>query len=86
MAVNHQDDLAAELICNFFASTTENGVQDKKSLQACYTYFDKMLTKKHVKRPILLITDGQSSQFSVDAMSFLFSKETLGLFLGPPDI
>ena len=71
-------------IPNLFVSTTENGVQDKKSLEAAYKYFDKCVEKKGVERPILMVTDGHSSRFHHPSLTFLFGKK-LEMFLGRPD-
>ena len=71
-------------INNLFLSTTENGVQDRKSLQAAYKTFDNIIVQKGVQKTVLVVTDGHSSRFCPESMTYLFSND-LGLFLGPPD-
>ena len=71
-------------IPNLIVSMTENGVQDKNSLEAAYSYFNKCVEKRGVKKPILITSDGHSSIFSHPSLSFLFSNG-LEMFLGPPE-
>ena len=71
-------------IKNLLVSTTENSVQDKRSLEAAYHYFDELITKKGVQKPVLLVSDGHSSRFIPQSLTYLFSNQ-LELFLGPPD-
>ena len=71
-------------IPNFVVSQTENGVQDKNSLEAVYRYFNKCVEERDVKKPILITSDGHSARFSHPSLILLFSNR-LEMFLGPSD-
>ena len=57
---------------------------DRKSLQAAYKTFDNIVVQKGVQKTVLVVTDGHSSRFCPESMTYLFSND-LGLFPGPPD-
>ena len=75
---------AVENISNLLISVTEKGSQDANSLMACYKLFDQYLNENNVTRPVVLLSDGHSSRFSFEGLSFLKTKE-IYLFLSPPD-
>lgn len=51
---------AAKNIDGLFISTTENGVQDHKSLLAVYKHLDTVITKRGIEKPVLLLSDGHT--------------------------
>ena len=73
-----------EKIPHLLVSTTDNGVQTSKSLLAAYKLFDKYLEEESVDRLVVLVSDGHSSRFDCDILSFLKEKG-IRLFLSPPD-
>ena len=75
---------AVEKIDNLFISTTENGVQDHKSLLSTYKFLDKILEKKEVKKPVVLLSDGHSSRLDFDVLTYL-REQQIYLFISPPD-
>ena len=75
--------IAVEKIPNLLISTTERGSQDHKSLLAFYEAFDVYLTEKIIIRPVVVLSDGHSSRFDFDLLTFLQNKE-IRLFLSPP--
>ena len=75
---------SVESILNLFISATENGIQDCKSMFETYKYLDKVVEKKQIQRPIVVLSDGHSSRFSCDTFSFMFQK-LLKMFVGRPD-
>lgn len=75
---------AVEKISELLISVTDKGSQDANSLMACYKLFDQYLDENNVTRPVVLLSDGHSSRFSFDGLSFLKSKG-IYLFLSPPD-
>ena len=81
---NMVPDGVCEKIKHLLISTTENGVQTAKSLLEAYKLFDKYLTERGVERPVVVISDGHSSRFDYDLLSFLDNAKIL-LFLSPPD-
>ena len=54
------------------------------SLLDAYTYFDEIITTKAVEKPVCVLSDGHSSRFNVDVMSFMADKSNQ-LFIGHPD-
>ena len=74
-----------EKIPNLLISTTENGVQNSSSLLAAYKLFDKYLDEEAIPRPVVVVSDGHSSRFDYDVLSFL-QKKQIRLFLSPPDM
>ena len=75
---------AVDNIENLLISTTEKGSQDHKSLRDAYKCFDSYLTKKNIQRPVVLLSDGHTSRFDYDVLSFLRDNQ-IRLFLSPPD-
>ena len=73
-----------ENIPNLLISTTENGYQDQGSFFDFLKCFDNYLTEKNITRPVLLLSDGHTSRFNFEALTFAFDKG-IKLFLGPPD-
>ena len=75
---------AAEKIPHLLISTTDNGIQDHKSLLASYTEFNEYLVEAGIEKPIEVLTDGHSSRFDESVLQFL-QQEQIHLFVGPPD-
>lgn len=67
MATEH----AVNKIENLFISTTESGVQDHNSLLPTYKYLKKILKKKEILKPVVILSDGHSSRFDFDNLCFL---------------
>ena len=76
--------VAVEKIPNLLISTTERGSQNHKSLLSFYEAFDVYLTEKNIARPVVVLSDGHSSRFDFDLLTFL-QKKDIRLFLSPPD-
>ena len=75
---------AVERIDNLLISTTENGVQDHKSLLATYKFLNKILEKKQIKKPVVLLSDGHSSRLDFEVLTYLHEQQ-IYLFISPPD-
>lgn len=75
---------AVNKIENLFISTTESGVQDHNSLLPTYKYLKKILKKKEILKPVVILSDGHSSRFDFDNLCFLH-QNAMKLFIGPPD-
>ena len=75
---------AVRKIQHLLVTTSETGVSDHKTLLAAYKEFDQYLTEKNIVRPVILLSDGHSSRFDYEVLSFLQSKN-IRLFLTPPD-
>ena len=75
---------AVENIKHLLISTSENGVQDHKTLLAAYKKFDSYLTEWNVERPVVILSDGHSSRFDLDVLTFLRSKQ-MRLYITWPD-
>lgn len=73
-----------ESVPNLLISTTENGYQEGTSFQKLVKTFDKYLDKEKIKRPVVLLSDGHSSRFNVEALTFLLDKN-IKMFISPPD-
>ena len=78
------DEDICEKIRHLLISVTENGVQTASSLLAAYKEFDEYLTENNVPKPVVLLSDGHSSRFDFEVLSFLREK-LIWLFLSPPD-
>ena len=60
---------AVEKIKNLLISNTENGSQDGRSCLAVYKFFATKVINES-KKPCVILTDGHSSRFNYDVMSF----------------
>jgi len=68
---------AVDNIENLLISTTERGSQDHNSLLDAYKCFDRYLTKNNIQRPIVLLSDGHTSRFDFDVLSFLQANKVV---------
>ena len=68
---------AVENIKHLLISTSENGVQEHKTLLAAYKKFDSYLTEWNVERPGVILSDGNSSRFDQAATRPGQSKPSL---------
>ena len=75
---------AVENIPNLLVSVTESGMQDHKSMLSSYKVLHKCLLKEEVVLPVVTMSDGHSSRYNYDVLSFL-TDQSMKLFLGPPD-
>ena len=66
---------AVESIPNLLISSTENGFQTGKTCHSFYKHFDKHLEEKQIERPVVVLTDGHSSRFDVDVLTFCRQKK-----------
>ena len=71
-------------IDNLLISRTDTDCQDHTSLLSCYKLFDKYLDEKKIERPVVLTSDGHSSQFDYEVFKFCHEKK-IHLFISPPD-
>ena len=71
-------------IDNLLISTTDTGCQVHTSLLSCYKLFDKFLDETQIERPVVLTSDGHSSQFDYEVLKFCHEKK-IRLFISPPD-
>ena len=62
---------AVKNIKNLLISSTENGVQDHKSLLDLYKFLDEILTRNAVQRPVFILSDGHSSRFDCHILKYL---------------
>ena len=77
-------EVAVTKIPNLLVSTADSGTQDHVTLLAAYKQLNKVLTKKNVIRPVVALSDGHSSRFDSEVLSFLRSV-SIFLFIGPSD-
>ena len=75
---------AVDRIPYLLVSTTENGMQDHKSLHASYKVLDKYCKENQVTLPAVVLSDGHSSRYNYDVLKFLHDC-ILKLYVGPPD-
>lgn len=75
---------AVEGIPNLFISTTEKGVQDHNSLLETYKFLETILHEKQAVKPVMIMTDGHTSRFNFNILSYLQDVDN-HMFLGPPD-
>ena len=75
---------AVTAIDNLLVSSTENGFITGKACLEFYKVFDSYLTKKDIKRPVVVLTDGHSSRYDLEVLRFCQEKEILQ-FVSPPD-
>ena len=75
---------AVDKIPNLLISITDHGVQDHKSFLDFYKFFDNKLNECGIERPVVVLTDGNSSRFDPSVLQFCREKE-IHLFVGPPD-
>ena len=70
-------DEAVDKIENLLISTTEHGMgsQTGKSLLRFYQELDKDLTRRQVKRTVVVLTDGHSSRFDLEVLKFCHEKD-----------
>ena len=68
---------------NLFVSTTENGVQNHKSLLQTYKCLNKIL-EKGIKKLVSLLSDRHASQFDFDVANYLYEQQIF-LFISSPD-
>ena len=71
------------ILRTLFVSTTENGVQDHKSLLQTYKFLNKIL-ENGIKKPVLLLSDGHASRLGFDVANYLYEQQIF-LFIFPPD-
>ena len=77
-------EVAVTKIPNLLVSTADSGTKDHVTLLAAYKQFNKVLTKKNVIRPVVVLSDGHSSRFDSEVLTFLRSV-SIFLFIGPSD-
>ena len=75
---------AVEKINNLVVSTTNSDYQDGRTCLASYKMFAKAVKKNKVQKPIVVLTDGDSSRYDADVMQF-YRKEDIPQFMGLPD-
>ena len=75
---------AVEKIPNLLISVTENGYQNGQSCLESCKFFDQVIAKENVVRPIAMLTDGHSSRFDIDVLRFNQEKEMTS-HVSPPD-
>ena len=75
---------AEEKIPNLLISAAEKGVLTHDTFLAAAKEFDDYLEKKGAQRPVILLSDGNSSRLNHEVLSFLLAKE-IQLFVTPPD-
>ena len=75
---------AVEAIPNLILSATANGYQDQKSCLQSYKQFNNYLIKEKIKKPVVMLTDGHSSRFTLPVVKFCQSAE-IYQFVSPPD-
>ncbi|KAK3234332.1 hypothetical protein CYMTET_55413 [Cymbomonas tetramitiformis] len=64
-------------------STQANAFQDNHTLLRALQHLDKQLTQRGVKKPVLWLTDGQSSRFNLNVLDFA-EENGLAEFVYPP--
>ena len=67
--------VAAEKIPHLVVSTTENGIQDHKSLLDSYKEFNNAIVEAGVEKPVVLLSDGHSSRFDESVLKFLADEQ-----------
>lgn len=75
---------AVERIPKLLVSTNDSGSQDHVTLLNAYQMFDTYLNDKNIKRPVVVLSDGHSSRFDSDVLTFLKDKN-IRLFITTPD-
>lgn len=75
---------AVEKIPNLLISTNDSGSQDHSTLLSAYEMFDHYLDENSIQRPVVVLSDGHSSRFDSDVLTFLRNKN-IRLFISPPD-
>ena len=76
---------AAEWIPSFLISTNDSGSQVHSTLLSAYQMFDCCLDQNNIKQPLVFLSDGHSSKFDSDVLTFLWDKN-IRLFITPLDI
>ena len=77
-------ELAVQNIQNLLISTNDSGSQDHTTLLAAYKTFDAYLEESNITRPVVVLSDGHSSRFDLDVLTFLQNKQ-IKLYITPPD-
>ena len=75
---------AVDAIENLLISSTENGFITGKACLKFYELFDKYVTSKNIKRPVVVLTDGHSSRYDLEVLKFCKEKN-IHQFVSPPD-
>ena len=74
----------ATAVENILVKTFDHGMSNHDTFMAACEEFDLYLTEHDIKRPVVLLSDGHSSQFDFDILRYLLSKQ-VWLFISPPD-
>ena len=75
---------AVNKIYHLLVSTTKSSYQTGDSYLASLRMLDEYITEKKIQRPVVLLTDGHSSRFSVEVLTFC-RKRQIHQFVSPPD-
>ena len=70
-------------IPNFLISANDSGSQVHSTLLIAYQMFNYYLDENKIKQPLIILSDGHSSRFGSDVLTFLRGKNRL--FITPPD-
>ena len=73
---------AVERIPDFLISTNDSGSQVHITLLSVYQMFNYYLDENKIKQPLVILSDGHSSRFGSDGLTFLRGKNRL--FITPP--
>ena len=65
---------AVEWIPNLFISINDSGSQDCITLLSAYQMFHHYLDENNIKQPVVVLSDGHSSRFDSDVLTFLKGK------------
>ena len=71
-------------IPNFLISANDSGSQVHSTLLIAYQMFNYYLDENKIKQPLIILSDGHSSRFGSDVLTFLRGKN-IRLFITQPD-
>lgn len=61
---------AVKIIPHLLISTNDSGSHDHTTLLASYKEFNSYLEEKEIVKPVVVCSDGHSSRFDADVLSF----------------
>ena len=76
--------VAEEKIPNLLILVNESGYSDHKTPHAAYKELDKVIQKKGIERPNVIIANGHKSRFGIDVMN-VCEEKSMEQYLLPPD-